>query len=748
MMTQRLLIVSNRLPITAHVRQEEFSFTPSVGGLATGLREAGDGMDTLWVGWPGDLPRLDARRQRLLDDELAAQGLAAVHLSRREVQGFYESVANGVLWPVFHGNFEQLPLDFRAWDDFVSVNEKYAQVVADRYRPGDLIWIHDYHLLLLPRMLRERIPDASIGFFLHIPFPPWEIFSILPWRDEILRGLLGADLVGVHTPGYLRHFANAMERLLGADVDIDRVRHGGRQVHLGSFPMGVDAASWNARSGEASVLEQAAMLRGDAGGRAILLGVDRLDYTKGILRRCLAVERLLREDEGIRDRLRFIQVTVPSRQRVEAYSGLRRRVDELVGRINAAHSSASAVPIHRIHQTLSQEELSVLYRATDVLLVTPLRDGMNLVAKEFVASRPDEDGVLVLSEFAGAASEMGEAVHVNPYDLDGTAHAIRRALDMPREERRQRMRALRGRVFDQDIHRWVTSFIEQLARASRQSRASSATVMAGLAQLRRVVSGLRREQDIVLIMDYDGTLVPFADSPDAAAPDQDLLGLLSALAADPRVHVHIVSGRTRESIARWFDALPIGLSAEHGLWSRPAGVPTWSMTRQIKVDWKERIRPLFEQFTAATRGTFIEEKTAALTWHYRTATADYTNGANFGEVQARELRLLLSDLLSNSPVEVLPGHKVVEVRPHGMNKGMIVPPILAAAAPHSAIIAIGDDRTDEDLFEALPDGTLTVHVGEGESMALYRLRDSTEVRQLLRELIQNTTVAAGAAQRR
>ena len=323
MITQRLIIVANRLPITAQVGRGEVSFTPSVGGLATGLRQAGDGIDTLWIGWPGELPRLDAQRQRQLGDELAQQGLAAVHLSRREVQGFYENVANGVLWPIFHSHLEQLPLEFRSWDDFVRVNEKFAQVVVDRYRPGDLIWIHDYHLLLLPRMVRERIPDASIGFFLHIPFPPWEIFSLLPWREEILRGLLGADLIGVHTPGYLRHCTNALERLLGADVDIDRVQHEGRQVHLGSFPMGVDAAAWNARSEDPAVLREVDSLRSDAGGRAILLGVDRLDYTKGILRRCLAVERLLKEEQGLEDRMRFIQVTVPSRQRVEAYTGLR-----------------------------------------------------------------------------------------------------------------------------------------------------------------------------------------------------------------------------------------------------------------------------------------------------------------------------------------------------------------------------------------------------------------------------------------
>lgn len=741
-MTQRLVIVSNRLPITARLHEGEVQFSPSAGGLATGLRAAGGGADTLWIGWPGELPRLDARRQRKLDDDLAMQGLAAVQLNRREVQGFYENVANGVLWPIFHGIIDQLPLELRGWDDFVRVNEKFAHAVIDRHRPGDLIWIHDYHLVLLPKMIRDRIPDASIGFFLHIPFPPSEIFSLLPWREEILRSLLGADVVGLHTPGYLRHFTNSLLRFLGVEVDIDRVQYDGREILLGSFPMGIDAAAWQARAEEPEVLQKAEALRRDAAGRAILLGVDRLDYTKGILRRCLAVERLLADEDGLEGRLRFIQVTVPSRQRVEAYSGLRRRVDELVGRINAAHSSASAVPIHRIHQSLSEQELSVLYRAADVMLVTPLRDGMNLVAKEFVASRPDEDGVLVLSEFAGAASELGEALHVNPYDLDGTARAIRQALDMPREERRQRMRALRSRVLAQDVHRWAESFVERLSRAGKHTR-TTAAIAQGLAQLRKLASGLSAKRDVVLILDYDGTLVPFADAPDDAAPDAELMTLLADLAACAGMHVHVVSGRTHDSIARWFDGLDAGLYAEHGLWSRRAGASAWSMARQMRADWKTRVRPLLEQFTAATGGTFIEEKTASLAWHYRRATADHTGGANFGDVQARELRLLIGSLLSNSPVEVLAGNKVLEVRPHGINKGMIVPSILSTVSEHAAIIAIGDDRTDEDLFDALPDGSVTVHVGEGSTMALYRLKDYVEVRQLLRDLATGVTAANG-----
>lgn len=735
-MTERLLIVSNRLPVTATVEHGEIALTSSSGGLATGMRGASHGRDTLWVGWPGDIPRLDAPRQRKLDQRLAEQSLLPVYLNRREVRGFYEDMSNGVLWPLFHSQVEQLALELRGWQDYVRVNERFAQVVADAYRPGDLIWVHDYQLLLLPRMLRARLPDACIGFFLHIPFPPSEIFSALPWREEILEGLLGADLIGFHTPGYLHHFSTALQRLLGLIVEVDRVPCNAREVRLGTFPMGIDAAAWDERARDPDVLREVEDLRNDAGGRSLLLGVDRLDYTKGILRRCLVVDRLLSDEASLRDQLRFIQVTVPSRQRVEAYTGLRRRVDELVGRINAAHTTASSVPIHRIHQSISERELSVLYRATDVMLVTPLRDGMNLVAKEFVASRADEDGVLVLSEFAGAASELGEALHVNPYDLDGTARAVRRALAMPRDERRLRMRALRDRVLSHDAAAWSGSFVDQLSSAGRRARVSASARSPGLVQLADVVRRLRRDRQLLLLLDYDGTLVPFADTPGDAKPDAQLLALLRRLSARPETEVHLVSGRTRSSMDGWFGTMRIGLHAEHGLWSRPPGSGDWRMTRSVQSDWKDLVRPVLDHFTATTHGTFVEEKTVGLAWHYRAATADHTNGANFGDVQARELRLLLSDLLSNSPVEVLAGNKVVEVRPQGVNKGSIVPGILATVRGPYAIIAIGDDRTDEDLFGALPEGSLTAHVGDGNTTALYRLAGIDDVRKLLAEIAE------------
>ena len=608
----------------------------------------------------------------------------------------------------------------------------------EHYQPGDLIWIHDYQLMLLPEMLRKRLPDANIGFFLHIPFPSSEVFSALPWRDEILRGLLGADLIGFHTPPYLRHFATSLRRVLGIDVAVDRILEDGREVRLGVFPMGIDADAWERRSEEPEVRARAEEIRREGGDKKILLGIDRLDYTKGIPRRLLAIERLFQIEPSLREQVRLIQITVPSREKVGPYAELRRRIDELVGRINSTYGTPGWVPIHSLHRSLPEEEVTALYRAADVMLVTPLRDGMNLVAKEFVAARTDRDGVLVLSEFAGAAAELGEALHVNPYDVDHMAQRFRQALLMPDMERRSRMRALRLRVMSHDADRWAQSFIDAMRRIRREAHAREAAPVEDTFQIAHRLGATAK---LLLILDYDGTLLPFSSTPDAAQPDDELLQLLTDLAARPDTRVHVVTGRARQSMERWLGHLPLGLHAEHGLWSRLYVDEPWTLLRPVQPRLKDKVRPIFEHFTSTTRGSFIEEKTASIAWHHRLVNVDFIDDeSDFGEQQAKELRLLLAELLSNEPMEVLSGSKVVEVRPMGVNKGAVAPLIISDAAPGSRILAIGDDRTDEDLFAALPPSAICIRVGEGPSIAPYRLSDPHEVRQFLRTLLAASEV--------
>jgi trehalose 6-phosphate synthase/phosphatase len=483
----RLLIVANRLPITVRATETGVEVQRSPGGLATGLMPPHEQSDGLWIGWSGAPGDLDPERQALLDQELAAMRLVGVPLSNDQITRFYEGYSNGVLWPLFHYLLDQIPLQVSDWEGYVEANRVFADVVAAHYRPGDMIWVHDYQLLLLPGLLRERLPGARIGFFLHIPFPSEELFRTLASRDRLLQGMLGADLVGFHTPAYLRHFATSLTDILGHSVEIDRVQLPAREVRLGVFPMGVDATTFAQLADDPAVEGEAEAIRGDGSVR-ILVGVDRLDYTKGIPRRLLAYERMLHAHPELREKVRLVQVAVPSRTNVGAYQDFRALVDGLVGRINGAFGTARWVPVHYIFRALSEPDLVALYRAADVMLVTPLRDGMNLVAKEFVASRTDGDGVLVLSEFAGAAWELPEALQVNPYDVDGSAEVYYRALEMPREERRVRLAPLRTRVQTFDVHRWVASFLECLADVTPAGVRQGPT-FGGAAAARALASG-------------------------------------------------------------------------------------------------------------------------------------------------------------------------------------------------------------------------------------------------------------------
>src|SRR5687767_7355033 len=388
----RVLIVANRLPVTVKACEGGVEVQRSAGGLATGLLRPHEQSGGLWIGWSGAPEGLTAAQQSQLQEQLTAMRLVAVPLTADQVTRYYEGFSNGVLWPLFHYLLDQVPLHVRDWEPYAEVNERFADIVAQHYQPGDLIWVHDYQLLLLPGLLRQRLPEAKIGFFLHIPFPSEELFRTLPERDELLRGLLGADLVGFHTPAYLRHFAASLTQILGLNVDIDRVQLADREVRLGVFPMGIDVATFNDLAKDPGVQAEVQALRGDGTVR-LVVGVDRLDYTKGIPRRLLSFEKMLQDHPDLRERVRLVQVAVPSRTNVEAYQEFRALVDGLVGRINGDFGTPRWVPVHYIYRGLSEPELVALYRAADVMLVTPLRDGMNLVAKEFVASRTDGDGV-------------------------------------------------------------------------------------------------------------------------------------------------------------------------------------------------------------------------------------------------------------------------------------------------------------------------------------------------------------------
>jgi trehalose 6-phosphate synthase/phosphatase len=725
MKRRRLVIVSNRLPITTKIDGDQITFSQASGGVATGLRGCHERSGGLWIGWPGLTSRVSKAHRTMLDRQLGERRIVALYLTRQEVKEYYEDFSNGVLWPIFHYLVDRVPLGPSAWESYRRVNERFAQMVVDQYQPGDMIWVHDYQLLLVPGLLRQRLPEARIGFFLHIPFPAAEVFRIMPWRREILESLLGADLVGFHTYSYMQHFATALADLAGLEPEDGRVWLDDREVRFGVFPMGIDAETFRQLANSPAVEEELRAIKIDAGDRTLLLGVDRLDYTKGLPRRMLALEALLQADPDRRDHIRLIQVAVPSRDEVPSYQEFRREIEGLIGRINGTYGTVTSVPIHYLHQSITPERLIALYRAANVMLVTPLRDGMNLVAKEYVASRVDDDGVLVLSEFAGASEELHEAVFVNAYDVRDLTTKITEALALEPEERATRMRAMRRQVMSHDVHRWANDFIHALESEPEPRRRPTPE-----AALKDALATMRAASTLAILLDYDGTLAPIAPTPDQAMPDSPLLNLISALGQRPNTTVEILSGRTRDQVEAWFGALPVALSAEDGIWFRAAPNGAWECSIDPSgLGWLSEVRSILEEFTSTTPGAFIEEKTASIAWHYRRAAR------GFGQMQARELRVRLSQAMAGRPVDVVEGKKVLEVRPRGVNKAAVVQRLLSQEPSPALIAAFGDDRTDEELFAALPPAAITLHIGPGASLAAQRLRDPAAARAFLASLL-------------
>lgn len=720
-MDSRVLIVSNRLPVTVHRTDAEFRLEPSAGGLATGLRSPHARGNGWWIGWPGLAETLSDREREALTARLAEQRLAPVFLSPEELTRYYDGFSNGFIWPVFHYLTGQVPYRTRDWPAYRDVNRRFADCAAEHYRDGDLVWIHDYQLMLVPAMLRERIPQARIGFFLHIPFPAEEVFRTLPHREDLLRGLLGADLIGFHTTVYARHFAAALLLLLGVPTQVDRVTVDDRTVRLGVFPMGVDAARIARLADQPDLREDVTAIR--AGSEFTLVAIDRLDYTKGVPQRLLAYETLLQEHPELHGRVKLVNLAVPSRGEVRAYREFRREVNAIVGRINGAFATPSWVPLHYMFRSLPEREVVALYRAADVMLVTPVRDGMNLVAKEYVAARTDQRGVLVLSEYAGASAELVEAIRTNPYDIDGAAAAYYAALTMPAAEQERRMRALRERVLNNDVHRWGDAFLRALA----EGPAPGPPGLRGPISPAEAVAALASARRLILLLDYDGTLVPTALSPELALPDDELLELLRRLAARRRTAVHLLSGRTVGFLEQWFGSLPIHLHAEHGIFSRAPGKAHWQRRDYPAPGWQEAVRPILADFARRTPGALVEVKEAGLAWHWRAADPEVADR------QANELGLHLGQVLSNLPVELLWGDHVLEIRPHGVHKGTVAAE-LAAEFPGAALLAAGNDRTDEDLFAALPGTAVTIAVGDRPSRARHRVREVGELRRLLADL--------------
>ena len=504
----RVLILSNRLPITLKEIEGEVRAIPSMGGLATCLEHVRKQLSSLWLGWTGHLGKLENQK---LQESLRDQNLVEVELTAEEVREFYGDFSNGMLWPLYHYLPAQLPLEMMGWESYKKVNLKFAEKALEIYEEGDIFWVHDYQLSLVPQMIRQSLPQAQIAFFLHIPFPSSEVFRILPCRDEILKGMLGADLIGFHTSAYTNNFTSSVLRLLGLDTTLDKISLvEGRIVKVGTYPLGINVERFELPGKITEGVKFLGELKKNNPELKILLSADRMDYTKGIPRRLLAFEKLLENRRDLVGQVIFIQVAVPSRQDIDAFDNNKRNVDEIVGRVNGKYGLPGHQPLHYITQAFSHDELLPLFRICDAMVVTPLRDGMNLVAKEFCASRIDLDGVLILSEFAGAAAEMGEALIVNPYDLEGTKNSYLEAIMMKKGERQKRMQRLRERLRFQDYRVWSDQILQELTNLKQTESESSDPVVPLTPQK---LFEICQDKRLTLFLDYDGTLTGLTKLP-------------------------------------------------------------------------------------------------------------------------------------------------------------------------------------------------------------------------------------------
>lgn len=735
--SRALVIASNRLPVRLAVGDGRLDLQPSSGGLVAAL-SALEG-NAVWVGWPGTVvpTELEERARR----RLWRRSLVPVFLSAEEEEDFYGRICNDTLWPLFHYFQGRVRITPEAWARYVAVNQRFADLILEHCEPDSRVWVHDFHLMLVPAMLRSRQPRLSIGFFLHIPFPSSEIYRVLPAREELLRGVLGADYVSFHIGDYARHFRSTCLRVLGLDSHPDWLEFDGRRVGIGVDPIGIDVAGFRATLADPETARLLAELEQQYEGRHVVLGVERLDYTKGIPQRLLAFERFLEQDPDRARTTTMIQVLVPSRLESPEYQAQRDEIELLVAKINGRFAQPGTTPVEYIHRDISAPALAALYRRADVLMVTALRDGMNLVAQEFVLCQSEPGlpsrwrGALVISEFAGSAQVLPGAFLVNPWDVDGIVAHLLSALELPRPERRRRLETMAKRVEALDGRRWAELFLSRLERYSRRERVRRPRVVDEdlTARLGRRFARARKR---TILLDYDGTLRELERHPDLAQVTPEIRALLRSLGELPETDVHVVSGRRWRTLERWFGRLPIHLSAEHGYLARPPG-GEWRALADLDLAWLRPIERLLRRVAADVPGAHVERKSCSVAWHYREAEPEY------GAWRARELLNDLHQHLEGTPAEILTGLQVVEVRALGVDKGLYVRSLFPSGKDSSHfVLGLGDDRTDLDLLDALPAGSIAGHVGSLLPSARstrphhedVQLAGPAEVRSLLRAL--------------
>jgi trehalose 6-phosphate synthase/phosphatase len=719
----KTIIVSNRLPVKIQRKDDMLVFTPSEGGIATGLGSIYKEGNNLWVGWPGMFINDEEERDFVIT-ELQKESMFPVFLTKNEIRAYYEGFSNATLWPTFHYFNEYVVYNKSYWEAYQKANAKFCEVIGMVAKPGDTIWVHDYQLLLLPGMLRKKIEHCLIGFFQHIPFPSFEVFRMLPWRKSLLDGMLGADLIGFHTYDDMRHFLNSVNRIVGTSDTNGQLEIDNRYVLVDAFPMGIDYKKYSKNVLTEEVQQKEKIFRESLGKQKLVLSIDRLDYSKGIPQKLTAFERLLEKRPSLQGNISLVMIVVPSRDHVPRYKELKEEIDEIVGRINSSLSTLEWRPIYYFYRSFPLDHLSALYHMADIALITPMRDGMNLVAKEYVASKADKKGVLILSEMAGASKELSDAILINPNDNEAIVAALEEAIDMSEEDQLRLMKSMQNVVRLYDIHNWVELFLDRLNYISEKQKSFSSLPVDEII-IREMMQKYHHAKSRLIFLDLDESMLISDNFPFPSQLDRNIHKMLKTIIASNKNKVVCISGADTKTMEIWFDGLQVDLVAEHGMWTRKWGQP-WQTFDDISNEWKYDIFPALEHFVKRTPGSFIEEKDFSLVWHYRKAET------GLGAMRNRELTEHLKFLVSNMDLNVVEENMVVEIKSSLINKGRAVKRWLEE---HNAqfVFALGGNNSSEDFMKILPSNAYSIKIGRSHTThAKYMLLK----KELIREIFQ------------
>ena len=723
---KRIIVVSNWLPFLVKLKEKNinlFSTKGRKGGFIATFSRIYKSKNILWIGSPGVTKEETKGLEGEIKSRLRKENCYPVFIPQKDFEGYFFGFSNKTIWPLFHYFPEYAFFNEEFWSAYKKVNELFCEIVLSLAKPEDIIWIHNFHLMLLPELIREKYPTANIGFFLHIPFPNFEIFRLLPQRKEILKALTKADLIGFHTYSYTKHFLESVHHLLGYECSFNNIKTENRICRVNYFPMGIDCQRFTQVLKNEKVKKNISKIKKEIGERTLILSIDRLDYTKGICQRLKAFNLFLSQFPQFRKNVTLFLVVVPSgNQNVKEYQALKKEIEQLVSEINGKYGTLNWIPVHYFYRPLSFELLCALYLVADVALLTPLRDGMNLIAKEFLISSTEGKGALILSETAGVAEELVEAIIVNPNNVKEIALAIKEALTMPEEEQKIRNIRMQARIKRYDIYRWQEDFMKNLEEIKALQKELEIKLLTPQIE-KEIIREYRNTKKHLFLLDFDKSLF---NNTKEIERNKEFLKLMEDLSQEPQNEVVILSERDKKFLERIFGKLEVSLVAENGLWIKEKN-SHWKISQHLNTNWKDEIRPIVQRYVDITPGSFIEEKDFSLLWNCQKVLPELRF------FRKKQLEEELSPLVRKLNLEVFEEGYVIEIRDKKISKKEAVLRWLGKEN-WNFILSIGEGKANEEIFEILPVFAFSIKIGFGVSKAKFNLPSFKQVLSLLRKI--------------